>query len=116
MYAYWQLQDRERTLLRQAKIVLMNYIQVNGQTERERLEALAGAAKYVGFKSVEVLEKNGVPKFWFDSKKDAKFQEMREEIRNIHRGKFEEESVQIANILKKYRLVNDPWWKRIRFW
>jgi len=106
---YWKLEDKSKSLADLARSVLLHYIQSWGQENKERLETLAVAANAIGFEVCVVLN-NGEYCFKY---KDENFEQMRDEIRNIHRGNFESEVVQIASILERYKIIRKKWWQ---FW
>lgn len=107
---YWKLEDSEPNLKEMASSILLHYIQNWGQPNEKRLDILAEVVNKIGF-HIEVVENKGVFVFKIPDS-ESQFEEMRDKFRDIRRGNFESEVVQIADILQEYR-IKKPWWK---FW
>ncbi|MFA5174747.1 MAG: hypothetical protein WC438_06195 [Candidatus Pacearchaeota archaeon] len=109
---YWNIEDNEPKLKEMAEEILLNYIQSWGQSETKRLECLAKIANEIGFKVNVIKQENETFGFAIIDKVE-KFRDFREKIRNIHRGNFESEIVQISEIIQEFAKKNKKWWE---FW
>ncbi len=107
---YWTLQDEDRDLEKMASSILLTYIQSWGQENKERLQALADVANSIGF-HIEIVMHEGKYSFKIPDSEE-RFVEFRDKIRAINRGNLESEIVQIANIIREYR-IKKAWYK---FW
>ena len=110
---YWDLKSYDyRELDTISSRILLFYIQSNGATSKNRLKEIVAGAKFSGFKNISIVKSRGEWMFKIPVS-DKGFRKFIQEIRTIHRGKYETEQAQIANILLKYKRLNKPWWK---FW
>ena len=109
---YWSLEDDNPILKEMSSDLLSGYILNWGQTNKERLECLAKVANNIGF-HIKVISQPDIDTFELVEKEIKKFTDFREKIRNIHRGNFENEVVQIAEIIQEYIKINKKWWE---FW
>lgn len=113
--AYWKLQDDEPKLESLASGILRYYIQNNADSEKERCESLIKGAEYARFRGVEFIEDKtkDISGFKTPDKISKLFDEFRQEIRSISRGRFENEVYSISRILKKYRKLNTNWHQKL---
>ena len=90
--------------------ILLTYIQSWDQTNKERLEALVEAANKIGF-NAWVAEDDGEWMIAVPNKETKRFELLRNRIRNINRGEFNNKARQIFWILKDYYRKR-RWWKK----
>lgn len=112
MNSYYSLDQENPYVKTLASHVLLYYVQSQAETHQERLEALQKAAEYCGF-NTEVITQNRSTYFKIKDNSWRRFDEFRQEVRNITRGNFEDEVVQIADIIFKYKKLNKKWY---HFW
>lgn len=113
--AYWRLEEQEAELYKMAKSILMTYIQSWGQTNFEKTNSLTLVAQKMGYKVKTIPDPERGEDRWafdFDEKRYPQLIKFIEEVRNISRGNFESETVQIANLIRKYTLPV-PWYKKL---
>jgi len=108
---YWSLEDDEPEVKEMAESILLHYIQSWGQNNKKRLDTLAKVANKIGF-NVAIVKKNKEFLFKVSTKETERFNDFREKIRDIGRGNFENEVVQIASIIKEF-CIKKKWWQ---FW
>lgn len=92
--------------------VLSYYIQNDGINMQQRLGAMKKVADYIGF-NVEVIDQNGSTYFKINDNRWPQFDSLMHEIKSIGRGNFENEVIQIAKIILKYKKLNKKWYQ---FW
>ena len=106
---YWSLEDNEPEVKEMAESILLHYIQSWGQNNKKRLDTLAKVANKIGF-NVAIVKKNKEFLFKVSTKETERFNDFREKIRDIGRGNFENEVVQIVSIIKEF-YVKRKWWQ-----
>jgi len=109
---YWSLEDDNPILKEMSSDLLSGYILNWGQTNKERLECLAKVANSIGF-HIRVIEHENISGFKVSDKESNTFNEFREKIRNISRGNYESEVVQISEIIQEFAKKNKKWYE---FW
>lgn len=110
--AYWKLEDDQKELKDLSSRILLYYIQFNCDSNLERMEPLKKAAEWVGF-TVEIVPGDVDYMFQVPDDQTPCFDEMRQKIRNIRRGNWESEVVQIASILRDYKSKAPRWfWQK----
>ena len=108
---YWTLQDENKDLKKMASSILLHYIQAWGQDNKKRLETFADVANSVGF-NIEVTKHKDDYIFKVSNDEVDRFDKFRDEVRDISRGNFEREVVQIATIITKYR-IKKKWYQKL---
>ena len=108
---YWSLEDNEPEVKEMAESILLHYIQSWGQNNKKRLDTLAKVANKIGF-NIKVIKNKKEFFFKVNTQKTERFNAFRNKIRNINKGNFENEVVQIASIIKEFH-VKKKWWQ---FW
>ena len=108
---YWTLGVDEPEIKEMAENILSKYVQNWGQLNKERLDTLKDVANKIGF-HIEVIDCNNEYVFKVIETETERFNSFRDKIRNIRRGNFEGEVVQIASIIKEF-LSKKKWWQ---FW
>ena len=98
MHSYWGLEDNKPELKRVASRVMLYYICGTGKYI-DQMEALEEACFFAGFKTI-IAHSVG---FNMGSSEADLFEDFRDEINSISRGKYENEVLQVANIIEKYQ-------------
>ena len=107
---YWTLQDEDKDLEKMASSLLVDYLHAYGDT-KERLQYFADVANSMGF-HIEVLAYKDGWAFKIPDKEAVSFEMFRDAVREIRRGNFESEVVQLARIITEYR-VKKRWYQKL---
>ena len=114
---YWKLEDENRELKDLASDLLLYYIQEHVEDSIEKADVITKVANKIGFKvfTTKNPDNDGSWGWGFMDKYSIKmFSKFVEEVRNIRRGNYESEVVQLAEIIMRYKKI--PWYKRLFKW